>query len=205
MQIHWKGGGEEKADIKDADWFCFMLHSGSLSSIVSQNKEQDLGQKYLGKTLNSSRSQQKKKVRWTPNTVEPSGDNQDYRRRPRSTIHSVCPHSPIQRPLTSYACERPRLQSQAAKNTITGTQQTVLKNQYNYMWWQKNPIRDLRSWCVFLGCLFCMKECQRCALFVLVMAVTHLILPWRNRVTGDQTRNGEIHDCSSTAIHQLFL
>ncbi|KAH9549539.1 hypothetical protein CY35_10G025200 [Sphagnum magellanicum] len=106
---------------------------GSLSSIVSQNKEQDLGQKYLGKTLNSSRSQQKKKVRWTPNTVEPSGDNQDYRRRPRSTIHSVCPHSPIQRPLTSYACERPRLQSQAAKNTITGTQQTVLKNQYNYM------------------------------------------------------------------------
>ncbi|KAH8949375.1 hypothetical protein BDL97_10G028600 [Sphagnum fallax] len=106
---------------------------GSLSSIVSQNKEPDLGQKYLGKTLNSSRSQQKKKVRWTPNTVEPSGDNQDYRRRPRSTIHSVCHHSPIQRPLTSYACERPRLQSQAAKNTITGTQQTVLKSQYNYL------------------------------------------------------------------------
>jgi hypothetical protein len=38
-----------------------------------------------------------------------------------------------------------------------------------------------------------------------VMVVTHLILPRRNRVTGDQTRNGEIHDCSSTAIHQLFL
>ncbi len=147
-------GVEKKKQTRDADWFCLTLHSDSLSSIVSQNKEPDLGQKYLGKTLNSSRSQQKKKVRWTPNTVEPSGDNQDYRRRPRTTIHSVCTHSPIQRPVTSYACERPRLQSQAAKNTITGTHQTVHKNQYNYLWWQKNPICDLRSWCVFLGCLF---------------------------------------------------
>ncbi|KAH8949376.1 hypothetical protein BDL97_10G028600 [Sphagnum fallax] len=122
----------EKCSLGGCD-ICLPTAACSLSSIVSQNKEPDLGQKYLGKTLNSSRSQQKKKVRWTPNTVEPSGDNQDYRRRPRSTIHSVCHHSPIQRPLTSYACERPRLQSQAAKNTITGTQQTVLKSQYNYL------------------------------------------------------------------------
>ena len=70
---------------------------------------------------------QKKKVQWTANTVEPSSNNQDYRRRPRSMSYSP----PQQRPLTSHAYRRPRLQLQP--DTENRTQKSSRTSKYHYL------------------------------------------------------------------------
>ncbi|KAH9547334.1 hypothetical protein CY35_11G028700 [Sphagnum magellanicum] len=108
---------------------CDVCFPNAYSSDIFTSQKPDSDQRY-GTNSSSSPLQQKKKVRWTPNTVEPSCDNEVYRRRQqRYTSYSVVP---VEWPVTSYACEQPRLQSQAAKNTITGTRETVRKQQYNY-------------------------------------------------------------------------
>ncbi|KAH8947205.1 hypothetical protein BDL97_11G028000 [Sphagnum fallax] len=100
---------------------CYRTSFPQDSSDIFTSQKPDSDQRY-GTGSSSSPLQQKKKVRWTPNTVEPSCDNEIYRRRQqRYTSYSVVP---VEWPVTSYTCERPRLQSQAAKNTITGTQET---------------------------------------------------------------------------------
>lgn len=74
---------------------------------------------------------QKNKVQWTPSTVEPLGNNQDYCRRSTRLLHQI----PFQeRPVTSYAYERPRLQSEAAKGTITHRREAVCNPKYHLLW-----------------------------------------------------------------------